>query len=154
LEGEGLRGLATMRRAPSGVPVVQGDGDRVGVLIAGTEDDRLLLGPTSPDQLVEEIARHGLDTLRQQESCLELVGLVPFARLRHGPRPTREGIGDARPPQVLLVESRFALWEGTVFEEDVAPNDLAGGKVAVLDALPDVVLVDGLAEVADVIGAD
>ena len=59
-----------------------------------------------------------------------------------------------RAPQVVLLEAGLALGERAALEEDVAPDDLAGGEVAVLDALADVVLVDGLAEVAEVVGAD
>ena len=66
----------------------------------------------------------------------------------------RAGVGDRCSPEVVLVEAGLALGERAALEEDVAPDDLAGGEVAVLDALADVVLVDRLAEVAEVVGAD
>jgi hypothetical protein len=62
--------------------------------------------------------------------------------------PQREGA------DVVAVEAGLALGEGAALEEDVAPDDLAGGEVAVLDALAQLVLVDGVAEIAEVVGGD
>jgi hypothetical protein len=62
--------------------------------------------------------------------------------------PQREGA------EVVAVQAGLALCERAALEEDVAPDDLAGGEIAVVDALAQLVLVDGVAEVAQVVGRD
>ena len=124
-------------------------------LVAGAEDDRLLLGAAGREEEIEQVVGHRLDAVGQQELRLERARLVALARLG-GASGARRSIASARVVlhEVVLLEAGLALGERAALEEDVAPDDLAGGEVAVLDALADVVLVDGLAEVAEVVGAD
>lgn len=69
-------------------------------------------------------------------------------------RRTRAGVGQRLAFEVLGVEPGQDLALTLRFEHDVPAHDLAGRKIAILDALGDVIGVDRLAEVADVVGAD
>ena len=104
--------------------------------------------------MLEEVLAHGGDALRQQQAVLEVVGLVAPARLGRRQDFSRSGIRDLLADQVGFVHTRLALRPRLVVQEDVAADDLAGRQVAVVDALAHVVLVHGLAEVAEIVRGD
>ena len=64
---EGIEGgwLAAQVATPGGVEVIHFDGHPVGVRIARTEDDGLLLGAAGSQEQVEQVGAHGLHPVRQ-----------------------------------------------------------------------------------------
>src|SRR3954452_22335567 len=61
-------------------------------------------------------------------------------------------IGERLAFEVLGIETGDDLGRPFLFQDDVAADDLAGGEIAVLDALRDVICVNRLPEVVDVAG--
>jgi hypothetical protein len=124
------------------------------VTIASAKDDGLLLGPAGRQQIVEQVLRHGGHALREEQSVLEGGRVIASSRRDPANRLAGVGIAQGLALEIFLIHAGLALVPWLVIEEDVASYDLAGGEVAVLDALSHVVLVDGLAEVAEVVGID
>src|SRR5205814_1121796 len=140
--------------APARIKIVEGGGHVIGVTITSAEDDRLLLGPAGRQQIVEQVSGHGGDALREKQPVLERRCVIASSRRDPAHRLAGVGIAQGLALEIFLLHAGLALVPWLVIEEDVASYDLAGREVAVLDALSHVVLVDGLAEVAEVVGVD
>jgi hypothetical protein len=104
--------------------------------------------------LVARKCSHGADAVGQDQPTLEGLGRIVGPGDLGAERLAGVGIRDRPVQQVSAVDPGLALAQGPVVQEDVAPDDLAGGEVAVLDALGHVVLVDRVAEVRQVVGGD
>jgi hypothetical protein len=147
LEGVGVAALAAVLGAPGGVEVVHLAGDVVGVAIADAEDDRLLLGTAGVQEVVEEIPAHGEDAIGQEDIVFVAGSGVVLLYLVAHQLAAGGGIDWSPGHDLVDVDAR-------VIQVDAAAHDLAGGQVAVFDALGHVVFVDRLAEIADVVGGD
>ena len=64
------------------------------------------------------------------------------------------GIGERLAFEVLGIEPGDDLGRPFLLQDDVPADDLAGGEIAILNALRDVVRVNRLPEVVDIVGAD
>jgi hypothetical protein len=105
------------------------------VAVAGAVDDRLLLRAARRDQAIEEVVGHGADAVGEDKTVFERLGAVVLASLGGSQLLARDRVPQRQGADVVAVQAGLALGERAALQEDVPPHDLAGGEIAVVDAL-------------------
>ena len=123
------------------------DGHIVGVAVAGAEDDGLLLGAAGIQEILEQVPAHGQDAVGQEDAVFVLGSLIEVFNLFGGDGLAGDGVHGVAGDDLFLGDTG-------VVEVHPALLDFAGGQVAVLDGLGDVVLVGRFAEIGEVVGGD
>ena len=115
--------------------------------VAGTENNALLFGASTVEQVAEEILTHCLDPIRQKKLLFVLGFSVEFINLLFQYGLTGESVHWRAGNDLLFRDAG-------IIEIDSPLPDFAGCEVAVFDGLCYFVFVHRQAEVVDVVGCD
>ena len=98
------------------------------VAAVGAEDDGLLRGAAGLQKVVEKVAAHGQDAVREQETGLVFGHLIGFGQVVARGKLSGDGVDGGQGHDLFGGKAGFV-------EIDAAPLDLACGEIAVFHGL-------------------